>query len=106
MASTDELRYRTRQGTRGNAPPEHRSGDDHRADPGCLAADRQPLCQAFTSTVLSFGKVIANGATNVIPDKVCLEGTFRTLNEESARRSSPAYKKQMAEQIAESMGGL
>ena len=26
-------------------------------------------------TVLSFGKIIGNGSTNVIPDKVELEGT-------------------------------
>ena len=32
-------------------------------------------------TVLAFGKSIANGATNVIPDKLELEGTFRTMNE-------------------------
>ncbi|MBK7388797.1 MAG: M20/M25/M40 family metallo-hydrolase [Bacteroidetes bacterium] len=32
-------------------------------------------------SVLSFGKVIANGATNVIPNEVYLEGTFRTLDE-------------------------
>src|SRR5690606_3603048 len=33
-------------------------------------------------SVLSFGKVIANGAFNVIPNEVYLEGTFRTLDEE------------------------
>ncbi len=33
-------------------------------------------------TILSFGKVIANGATNVIPNEVYIEGTFRTMNEE------------------------
>ena len=32
-------------------------------------------------TVLSFGKFIANGATNVIPKEVILEGTFRTMDE-------------------------
>lgn len=32
-------------------------------------------------TVLSFGKVIANGATNIIPDEVYIDGTFRTMNE-------------------------
>ncbi len=32
-------------------------------------------------TVLAFGKIIGNGATNVIPDEVKLEGTFRTMNE-------------------------
>lgn len=32
-------------------------------------------------TVLSIGKFIANGATNVIPSSVFLEGTFRAMNE-------------------------
>jgi hippurate hydrolase len=31
--------------------------------------------------VLTFGKLHANGATNVIPDEVQLSGTFRTLDE-------------------------
>lgn len=33
-------------------------------------------------SVLSFGKVEAKGATNVIPDNVLIEGTFRTMDEE------------------------
>src|SRR5690606_12069955 len=33
-------------------------------------------------TVFSIGKVIANGATNIIPDQVSMEGTLRTFNEE------------------------
>ena len=32
-------------------------------------------------TILSFGKIIANGATNVIPGEVRVEGTFRTFDE-------------------------
>ena len=32
-------------------------------------------------TVLSFGRVIAEGATNVIPSEVHIEGTFRTMDE-------------------------
>ena len=32
-------------------------------------------------TVLAFGKIIANGATNVIPERVSIEGTFRTMDE-------------------------
>ena len=55
-------------------------------------------------TVLSFGKVIANGAINVIPDKVYMEGTFRTLDE-SWRAEAHKRMKKMAEHIAESMGG-
>lgn len=35
-----------------------------------------------TPTVLAFGKMQANGATNVIPQEVTIEGTFRTMNEE------------------------
>jgi len=31
--------------------------------------------------VFAFGKMIANGATNIIPDEVILEGTFRTMDE-------------------------
>ena len=55
-------------------------------------------------SVLSFGKVIANGATNVIPNEVKLEGTFRTLNEDW-RKEAHVKMKRMAEMIAESMGG-
>jgi amidohydrolase len=33
-------------------------------------------------TVLAFGYVEGKGATNVVPDKVDLQGTFRTFNEE------------------------
>jgi amidohydrolase len=32
-------------------------------------------------TVLAFGKMEANGATNVIPESVAIDGTFRTMNE-------------------------
>jgi metal-dependent amidase/aminoacylase/carboxypeptidase family protein len=33
-------------------------------------------------SVITIGKIIGNGATNVIPSYVNLEGTFRTMNEE------------------------
>lgn len=41
--------------------------------------------------VLSIGKVIANGATNIIPDEVYLEGTFRAMDE--------GWRRQALEQI-------
>jgi amidohydrolase len=44
-----------------------------------------------TPTVLAFGKMIANGATNVIPETVNIAGTFRTMNE--------AWRKQVHEKI-------
>lgn len=55
-------------------------------------------------TVLSFGKVIANGAVNVIPDEVYMEGTFRAMNEKW-RDEAHLKMMKMAESIAEGMGG-
>lgn len=55
-------------------------------------------------TVLAFGKIVGNGATNVIPDEVNIEGTFRTLNEEW-RREAKVKMKALAEKIAIEMGG-
>jgi len=60
--------------------------------------------QPIVPSVLSFGKVIANGATNIIPNEVYMEGTFRTLDEKW-RAEAHAKMKKMAEGIAESMGG-
>jgi metal-dependent amidase/aminoacylase/carboxypeptidase family protein len=48
--------------------------------------------------------VIANGATNVIPNEVKLEGTFRTLDEQW-RKEAHELMVQTATHIAESMGG-
>ena len=56
-------------------------------------------------TVLSFGKVIANGAVNVIPDDVYIEGTFRAMNE-TWRNEAHKRMKMMAEGIAKSMGAI
>src|SRR5690606_8151910 len=55
-------------------------------------------------SVLSFGKVIANGAFNVIPDEVLLEGTFRTMNEEW-REKALGLIESMATEVASGMGG-
>ncbi len=55
-------------------------------------------------TVLSFGKVLADGATNVIPDEVYLEGTFRTMNE-PWRREAHGLMEKIAGDIAETAGG-
>jgi len=62
------------------------------------------IANPTTPTVLSFGKIIANGAVNIIPDEVYIEGTFRTLDE-TWRNDAHKRMKKMAEDIAESMGG-
>jgi amidohydrolase len=55
-------------------------------------------------TVLSFGKVLADGATNVVPDQVLLEGTFRTMNE-SWRKKAHKLIEEVSTDIASSRGG-
>lgn len=55
-------------------------------------------------TVLAFGKITGNGATNVIPETVQMEGTFRTMDE-SWRAEAHSIMKKRAEEIAQQMGG-
>ena len=55
-------------------------------------------------TVLAFGKFMANGATNVIPDEVKIEGTFRTM-EEVWRKEAHQRIVKTAQQLAKSRGG-
>ena len=54
-------------------------------------------------SVLTIGKFIANGATNVIPEEVKMEGTFRTFDEKW-RADAKIKIVQIATSIAESMG--
>ncbi|MBX2814576.1 MAG: amidohydrolase [Saprospiraceae bacterium] len=55
-------------------------------------------------SVLSFGKIYSDGgATNIIPTRVYLEGTFRTLNEEW-RREAHEHIHRIVTQIAVAMG--
>ena len=61
------------------------------------------LANPKTPTVLSFGKVVANGATNIIPDEVYVEGTFRTLDE-NWRNDAHQKMKNIAESLARGMG--
>jgi amidohydrolase len=106
MASTDELYVKViGKGGHGAMPQLN-------IDPVVIAAQiiisLQQIVSRMSSpiipSVLSFGKVIANGATNVIPNEVIMEGTFRTLDEKW--RLEAHYKMvKMATMIAESMGG-
>ena len=106
MASTDEL-YVTVKGKGG-----HGAMPQYNIDPVLITSHIIIALQQIVSriaspimpTVLSFGKVIANGATNVIPDQVYLEGTFRTLDEKW-RNEAHIRMKQMAEDLAKAMGG-
>ena len=106
MASTDEL-YVTVHGKGGHGAQPHQNIDPVLISAHILVALQQIVSRNADPrlpTVLSFGKVNANGATNIIPNEVKLEGTFRTLNEDWRKEALERMKK-MAEGIAESMGG-
>lgn len=105
MASSDEI-YITVKGKGG-----HAAMPDQINDTVLIASQIIVSLQQIVSrntdptipTVLSFGKIIANGATNVIPDEVYIEGTFRTMNE-VWRGKAHIRIKEIAIGIAESMG--
>ncbi|MFH1005597.1 MAG: M20 family metallopeptidase [Bacteroidota bacterium] len=60
--------------------------------------------QETIPTVLAFGKIIGNGATNVIPDEVKIEGTFRTMDEKW-RKEAHSIIRQICISTAHSMDG-
>ena len=106
MASMDEIKV-TISGKGGHGAQPHKN-----IDPVMIAAQMLVSLQQVVSrfadptlpTVLSFGKVIANGVFNIIPDQVYMEGTFRTLDE-SWRDDAHQRIKNIAKATAESMGG-
>jgi len=106
MASTDEI-YVTVHGKGGHGAQPQQNIDPVVITSHIIIALQQIISRVAdpkTPSVLSFGKVIANGATNVIPNEVYLEGTFRTMDEDWRAKAHEKMKK-MAEGIAEAMGG-
>ncbi len=55
-------------------------------------------------TVLTFGKIVGGTATNIIPEEINIDGTFRAMNETWRAEGLKKIKK-MSESIAEGMGG-
>jgi len=106
MASADELHV-TVKGKGGHAALPHRF-----IDPILIASNIIVSLQQIVSrsakpdvpSVLSFGKIIGEGSTNIIPDEVKLEGTFRTMDEKW-RFAAHDKMKSIAGSIAEGMGG-
>lgn len=106
MASADEI-YVTVKGAGGHAALPNKC-----VDPIVITAQIISALQSIVSrynspitpSVLSFGRIEGLGVTNIIPDEVKLEGTFRTFDEEW-RADAKVKMKKMAEGIAEAMGG-
>ncbi|HDP74440.1 MAG TPA: amidohydrolase [Bacteroidales bacterium] len=105
MASGDEV-YITIDGKGGHAALPHLL-----IDPVVCAAEIILGLQTIVSrkapalipTVLSFGRVEALGATNIIPDEVSIAGTFRTMDE-AWRNEAHRLIQQTATGIAASHG--
>ncbi len=106
MASTDEV-YLTVKGKGG-----HAATPELNIDPIVIASHIIVSLQQVVSrsappgvpTVLSFGRVIADGRTNIIPSEVKIDGTFRTFDE-TWRAAAHEKITSIAKGIAESMGG-
>lgn len=105
MASADEI-YFTVKGKGGHAAMPENTIDPVLITSHIIVALQQIVSRNSSPkvpSVLSFGNVQANGATNIIPDEVAVEGTFRTYDEEW-RADAHKRMKKMAVGIAESMG--
>ena len=99
MASNDELRFYI-SGRGGHAA--RRSDID---DSVSAMADMILRTTSLNTPecVVSIGRVIADGATNVIPSLVTAEGTMRTFDKE-VRERTHAYLHNNARQVAEKYG--
>jgi amidohydrolase len=106
MASTDEI-FLTVKGKGG-----HAATPEQLVDPVLIASHIVVALQQIVSrnanptvpTVISFGKIAGEGRTNIIPDKVSIEGTVRTYDE-TWRKTIHEKIAHMASSIASAMGG-
>ena len=99
MASSDELRFRIR-GVGGHAALRERIKDPVGAAAELIRLlyaipDRRP--DPTLPTIISIGRVEANGATNVVPDDAYMEGTMRTFDETWRARIKELIREAAAE---------
>jgi len=83
MASADEITIRVK-GKGGHGAMPDQINDSVLAAAQLIVNLQQivsRLAPPIVPSVLSFGKVIAEGAFNIIPDEVFIQGTFRTFDE-------------------------
>lgn len=105
MASADEV-YLTLRGQGGHAAAPHLLTDTVLAQAHVLTALQSVISRnrpAGVPSILSFGRVEALGATNVIPDEVRIAGTFRSMDEEWRFQAHDLIRR-TAEKTAEALG--
>jgi amidohydrolase len=103
MASADEI-YLKVKGQGGHAALPALNIDPIPMAAEILVALNEIKPDFDTPMVLAFGKIVAAGATNVIPNEVEIEGTFRAMNEEW-RDEVHRRVESTAKEIAEKHGG-
>lgn len=106
MASTDEI-YLKVIGKGGHGAKPHDNIDPVMISAHILTALQQVVSRyanPATPSVLSFGKVIAEGATNIIPNHVDMAGTFRTFDEQW-RNQAHQWIERICAGVAASFGG-
>jgi len=105
MAAADEGHIKIR-GKGGHSALPHLVNDTVLAACQCIVSMQQIVSRRsnpFNPVVLSFGKLLAFGDTNIIPDEVTIAGTLRTMNEEERIRLK-ALIKSVAIHTAEAYG--
>jgi len=106
MASTDEV-HLTVKGKGGHAAIPHKIIDPVLIASHIIVAMQQVVsrnAKPTTPSVLSFGRIVADGQANIIPDEVKVSGTMRTFDEEW-RTEMQKKITAIATSIAEGMGG-
>lgn len=106
MASCDEV-YMTIHGVGGHGAMPHQCIDPILIGANIVTSLQQIVsrkCDPKIPCVLSFGFFEGLGDTNIIPSKVKLKGTFRTMDEKW-RAEAWVLIEEQAQMIAKSMGG-
>lgn len=105
MASTDEI-YITIKGKGGHAATPHQNVDPIVIGSEVILSLQQVVSRRANPTiptVLSFGRFVAQGRTNIIPEEARLEGTLRTFDEQW-RSEAHSLIHQIASGIASAHG--
>ena len=106
MASCDEI-FITVKGKGGHGAVPHLAVDTVLLASHIVLALQQIVSRnanPLTPSVLSIGKIIGNGATNIIPEEVKMEGTFRTFDE-TWRKEAHERIKTICHSTAAAFGG-
>ena len=106
MASTDEI-YLKAIGKAGHGAMPEMNVDPVLMSAYILTGLQQVVSRQappYIPTVLSFGRIIGEGRTNIIPGEVNIEGTLRTFNEDWRKKAHESIIR-CAQEIAKAMGG-